>query len=181
MTGDQKPKKDKDNKNMMLAAGGGLAAGAIGGAVIANAMGMSSSFLPSPSCPALIHPIPSPLPHSPTSAPCPSLRPNPEADQTDDSDNEHHTSSYATAPSAGYGGPSYGAPPGTAPPGVLPPTDADGNSISSSDREDVQEARADYEEALADANDSDASSSDHERLEEAREEYEEEVEEAYDD
>ena len=67
------------------------------------------------------------------------------------------------------------------PPPVLPPTDADGDSVSSSDREDVQEARAEYEEALADANDSDASSSDQEALEEAREEYEEAYEEVYED
>ena len=60
---------------------------------------------------------------------------------------------------------------------MLPPTDADGNSVSSSDREEVQEAREEYEEALAAANDSDASSSDQEALEETREEYEE----AYDD
>ncbi|MBO8584202.1 hypothetical protein INO15_13845, partial [Staphylococcus aureus] len=60
------------------------------------------------------------------------------------------------------------------PPAVLPTTDADGNSVSSSDRESVQEAREEYEEALADVQDSDASSSDYEELEEAREEYEEE-------
>lgn len=53
--------------------------------------------------------------------------------------------------------------------------------MSSSDREDVQDARAEYEEALAAAADSDASSSDHERLEEAREEYEETYEEVYGD
>lgn len=53
--------------------------------------------------------------------------------------------------------------------------------MSSSDREDVQEARENYEEALADANDSDASSSDQEALEEAREEYEEEYEDVYGD
>ncbi|EGR46892.1 uncharacterized protein TRIREDRAFT_122943 [Trichoderma reesei QM6a] len=67
------------------------------------------------------------------------------------------------------------------PPAVLPTTDADGNSVSSSDRESVQEAREEYEEALADVQDSDASSSDYEELEEAREEYEEEYEETYED
>ncbi|PTB76789.1 hypothetical protein M440DRAFT_1354944 [Trichoderma longibrachiatum ATCC 18648] len=67
------------------------------------------------------------------------------------------------------------------PPAVLPPTDEDGNSVSSSDRESVQEAREEYEEALADAQDSDASSSDYEELAEAREEYEEEYEETYED
>lgn len=55
------------------------------------------------------------------------------------------------------------------------PTDEDGDSVSSSDREDVQEAREEYEEALAD---SDASASD---VEEAREEYEETYEEVYED
>lgn len=77
----------------------------------------------------------------------------------------YHTDSY-------YGG---------GPPAVLPPTDADGHSVSSSDRESVQEARENYEEALAKANDSDASSSDYEELAEAREEYEEEYEETYED
>lgn len=36
------PKKDK--KNMMMGAAGGLAVGAVGGMVLANAMGMSCSF-----------------------------------------------------------------------------------------------------------------------------------------
>ena len=43
--------------------------------------------------------------------------------------------------------------------------------MSSSDREDVQEARADYEDALAEGDKSD--------IEEAREEYEEQYEEVY--
>lgn len=38
----QKPKEDHDKRNMMLAAGGALAVGAIGGAVLAEALGMSS-------------------------------------------------------------------------------------------------------------------------------------------
>lgn len=62
---------------------------------------------------------------------------------------------------------------GSAPPGVLPATDADGDSVSSSDREDVQEARADYEDAVANGSQSD--------IEEAREEYQEEYEETYED
>lgn len=57
------------------------------------------------------------------------------------------------------------------PPPVLGPEDADGNSVSSSDREDVQDARANYEEALAEGDKSD--------IEEAREEYEEQYEEVY--
>ena len=96
----------------------------------------------------------------------------------DDSDDEHHGGGgYAPAP---YADP-YAQQNSDMPPPVLPPTDADGDSVSSSDREDVQEARAEYEEALADANDSDASSSDQEALEEAREEYEEAYEEVYED
>lgn len=63
------------------------------------------------------------------------------------------------------------------PPAVLPATDADGDSVSSSDREEVQDARADYEEALAEA--SSGSSSDQEEVEEARQEYEEAYEETY--
>lgn len=58
---------------------------------------------------------------------------------------------------------------------MLPAEDADGESVSSSDREEVQEAREDYEEALAEA----SSSSDQEEVEEAREEYEETYEENY--
>lgn len=54
---------------------------------------------------------------------------------------------------------------------MLPADDADGDSVSSSDREDVQDARNDYEDALAEGDKSD--------IEEAREEYEEEYEETY--
>ncbi|KAK8145965.1 hypothetical protein G3M48_003788 [Beauveria asiatica] len=64
-------------------------------------------------------------------------------------------------------------------PAVLPAHDIDGDSVSSSDREEVEEARARYEEALRDAASSSASSSDLEELEEAREEYEEAYEETY--
>lgn len=49
--------------------------------------------------------------------------------------------------------------------------------MSSSDREEVQEARAEYEEELAEA----SSSSDEEDVQEAREEYEEAYEETYED
>ncbi|KAG4216713.1 hypothetical protein PC116_g34806, partial [Phytophthora cactorum] len=58
---------------------------------------------------------------------------------------------------------------------------AEGEYVDASDRESVRSAREDYEEALAKAQDSDASSSDFEELEEAREEYQEEYEEAYED
>lgn len=65
------------------------------------------------------------------------------------------------------------------PPPVLGAYDENGERVSDSDREDVQEARERYEEALAAAADSDASSSEAEELEEARQEYIEEYEEAY--
>lgn len=55
------------------------------------------------------------------------------------------------------------------PPGVLPDETRSGSSVSSSDKEDVQEAREEYE---------DASASD---KEEALENYEEEYKETYDD
>ncbi|CAI4211988.1 unnamed protein product [Parascedosporium putredinis] len=101
------------------------------------------------------------------------------ANALSDSDDEQHHHHYygAPAPQAGYGG--YQDP--SMPPAVLPPTDVDGSSVSSSDREEVEEARAEYEEALRNAADSDASSSDLEELEEAREEYEEIYEEVYED
>ncbi|KAK5991149.1 hypothetical protein PT974_09427 [Cladobotryum mycophilum] len=70
---------------------------------------------------------------------------------------------------------------GSGPPGVLPSRDVEGNYVSESDRESVQEARERYEEALAEAQDSSASSSDYEELAEAREEYYEEYEETYED
>ena len=119
----------------------------------------------------------------------------------DSSDDEHHghkkNSSHAAY--ASYHPASYHATPGAAPiiyetdnyyndpapeaplPGVIPTQDAYGEEIDSSDRESLQEARDDYEEALEDAASSSASSSDHEEVEEAREEYEEEYEEAYDE
>lgn len=65
------------------------------------------------------------------------------------------------------------------PPPVLGSRDVDGNRVSDDDRDDVREARDRYEEALAAAEDSDASSSDMEELEEARQEYIEEYEETY--
>lgn len=101
----------------------------------------------------------------------------------DDSDDEKHAAAAAPAAAAQpqyYSDPSYGQsygqqpqgyPPAvdSAPPAVLPATDAGGDSVSSSDREEVQEAREDYEEALANA--SEGSSSDQEEIQEAREAY----------
>ena len=62
-------------------------------------------------------------------------------------------------------------------PPVQAPAYAD--SVGSSDRESLEEARQEYAEALDDARSSSASSDDRERLEEAREEYYSEEEEAY--
>ncbi|KAL7800165.1 hypothetical protein V8C37DRAFT_398391 [Trichoderma ceciliae] len=105
---------------------------------------------------------------------------------SDDSDDEERRQQYAqeappqTVIVNEYNTTEYNEPyEGGGPPGILPATDADGNSVSGSDRESVQEAREEYEEALADAQDSSASSSDFEELAEAREEYEEEYEETY--
>lgn len=137
---------------MLLGAAGGLAIGAVGGALIANELNDSDSDHE----------------HSAAAAAAPAAAPAPQV----------VNNYYGAPPEDPYAADPYAQ---DGPPGVLPPTDADGNSVSSSDREDVQEAREEYEEALAEANDSDASSSDHERLEEAREEYEEAYEEVYED
>ena len=53
------------------------------------------------------------------------------------------------------------------------------DSVGSSDRESLEDARREYAEALDDARSSSASSEDRERLEEAREEYYSEEEDAY--
>ncbi len=62
----------------------------------------------------------------------------------------------------------------TVPPvqGDLPDKTRSGSSVSSSDKEDVEEAREEYQEELRE--------SDHSNIEEAREEYEEQYEETYD-
>ncbi|KAJ4324381.1 hypothetical protein N0V84_003943, partial [Fusarium piperis] len=143
-------KKKSGSSGMLLGAAGGLAVGAVGGALIANALNDSDSENE--------HAAPAPAP-APTTV-------------THTEYHEYHE--YREAPPADP----YAQ---DGPPAVLPPTDADGNSVSSSDREDVQEAREEYEEALAAANDSDASSSELEELEEAREAYEEAYEEVYED
>lgn len=146
--------KKKSNSNMMLGVAGGVAVGAVGGVLIADALGEST-----------------PPSHLRVAAPFEN-----HANQSiDDSDDERR---------GGGGAPTVPPPMGGGsdmPPAVLPPTDADGDSVSGSDRESVQEARDDYEDALAKANDSDASSSDREEAEEAREEYVEEYEENYED
>lgn len=57
--------------------------------------------------------------------------------------------------------------------GDLPDETRSGSSVSGSDKEDVEEARDEYREALEEG--------DHSDIEEAREEYDEQVEETYDD
>ena len=88
----------------------------------------------------------------------------------DDSDDEAKAAAAATPAAAPYGGAPYGAPPPSDPyenagafqePPPVPTHDADGSSISSSDRESLEEKR--------------------QELIEAQEEYQEELEEAYDD
>ncbi|KAI4212991.1 MAG: hypothetical protein LQ351_004335 [Letrouitia transgressa] len=85
------------------------------------------------------------------------------ADALDDSDEEHHHEVYAAPPpQPGYEG--YSEPPLEAP----PPGEA--GSISSSDKEDLEEAREEYREASSESD-----------REEAREDYEEAYDEAYGD
>jgi hypothetical protein len=73
-----------------------------------------------------------------------------------------------------YGQQQYAGDP-SAPPltGELPDETRDGDSVSSGDKEDVEEAREEYQEELREGSQSD--------IEEAREEYEEQYEETYDD
>ncbi|KAL9027709.1 MAG: hypothetical protein Q9196_003804 [Gyalolechia fulgens] len=121
-------KKEKSGKGGMLVAGaGGLAVGAVGGAMIEHAM------------------------------------------DDDSSDEEHNPQPYQQQPTYVQQTTYYQEP---APPGSQPleaPPPGDHGSVSSSDKEDLAEAREDYENA------SDASD-----REEAREEYNEAYEEAYD-
>jgi hypothetical protein len=87
---------------------------------------------------------------------------------TAEDDKKSSSAGYAAAPAAGYGAPMYGAPhaapvdpyASSAYPPPVPTHDADGSSISSSDRESLEEKRQD--------------------MIEAQREYEEELEEAYD-
>jgi hypothetical protein len=69
-----------------------------------------------------------------------------------------------------YVGGESGAPPMG---GELPDETRSGDSVSSSDKEDVEEAREDYQEALKEGSQSD--------IEEAQEEYQEEYEETYEE
>ncbi|KAL8940794.1 MAG: hypothetical protein Q9216_002620 [Gyalolechia sp. 2 TL-2023] len=128
VTEKKEKKEKKSDKGGMLAAGaGGLAVGAVGGAMIGHAMG------------------------------------------DDSSDDEHHGQSYQQQPSYAQQTTYYQEPAPPGPPPLEPPPPGDNESVSSSDKEDLAEAREDYENA------SDASD-----REEAREDYEEAYEEAYD-
>lgn len=102
----------------------------------------------------------------------------------DDSDSDHGgTTHYASQPSYAAQPPmqqqqqAYADPyadPTLAPAaGELPDETHSGSSVASSDKEDVEEAQEDYQEALRDG--------DHSDIEEAREDYQEEYEETYDD
>lgn len=162
---DSLEKKKKDDKKKLIAgAAAGVAAGAVGGAVLAEALGQPylSSFHMQFFRPYLSS-IPT-IQHL-TRKLYWQIHPTP------DSDDEHHGG-------AAHGGYASG---GTyVPPGQynqlqepLPDETHDGSSVSSSDKEDVEEAKEDYEEALK--------SGDKEDIEEAREEYQEEYEETYED
>ncbi|KAI4191158.1 MAG: hypothetical protein L6R41_000295 [Letrouitia leprolyta] len=121
-------KEKKSGKGGMLAAGaGGLAVGAVGGAVLAHEMGEDSS------------------------------------------DDEHHGEHYQQQPAYVQQTTYYQEPAPSGPPPLEPPPPGDHSSVSSSDKEDLAEAREEYENA------SDASD-----REEAREDYNEAYEEAYD-
>ncbi|KAL8858804.1 MAG: hypothetical protein Q9178_004721 [Gyalolechia marmorata] len=124
----EKKEKKSGNTSMLAAGAGGLAIGAVGGAMVGHAM-------------------------------------------ADDSDEEGHHGAYQQQPSYGQQPDYYEepAPPGPRPAPLEPPPPGDQDSVSSSDHEDLAEARENYENA------SDASD-----REEARQEYEEAYEEAYD-
>ncbi|KAK5126806.1 hypothetical protein LTR85_009740 [Meristemomyces frigidus] len=142
--------KEKGKSNAMLYGAGGLAAGALAGGLIVHELG------------------------------------------EDDDDEQRRAAESAPQQNYGqpqpygeptgqpqYAGDQSGPPPEVEPPAVLPAADADGDSVSSSDREDVQEARDNYEDELAEA--SPGSSDDAEDVQEAREEYEEAYEETYEE
>ncbi|KAK4202909.1 hypothetical protein QBC40DRAFT_275533 [Triangularia verruculosa] len=153
--------KEKKSSNKMAIAGG-VAAGAVGGVLLANALhdsdsdsdhgGHSGGYAPAAAAAA--------------AAPVPTYVTN----------NYYYGDESPAPPPAPYGEPAgYG----DVPPGHIPTHNAYGEEIDSSDRESLKEARERYEEALEDAASSSASSSDLEELEEARQEYQEEYEEAY--
>ncbi|KAL6796789.1 hypothetical protein J3E68DRAFT_426337 [Trichoderma sp. SZMC 28012] len=151
---EEKKKKSSGKGGLLLGAAGGVAAGLVGGALLHHALEDSSS------------------------------------DEEEERREEERRYEYEQAPSqtiivneyntTNYN--DYNDPyEESGVPGILPSRDAEGNYVSESDRESVQEAREEYEEALAEVEgSSSASSSDYEELAEAREEYEEEYEETYD-
>ncbi|KAL8908265.1 MAG: hypothetical protein Q9171_005519 [Xanthocarpia ochracea] len=122
----EKKEKKSGNSGMLAAGAGGLAVGAVGGAMVGHAM-------------------------------------------ADDSDEEGHHGAYQQQQSYGQQPGYYQEPAPPGPPPLEPPPPGDQDSVSSSDQEDLAEARDEYENA---SNASDR--------EEAREEYEEAYEEAYD-
>lgn len=160
--------KAKGHGNMGAAAGG-LAVGAVGGALMGHALGMSLVTLHIPTIYLFqwIWNINKPPPHP-----------------GDDSDSDHGGASHYTSQPSGYGqqqpypggGGGGGGGDPSAPPltGDLPDETRSGSSVSGSEKEDVEEAREDYQEELRKG----GSQSD---IEEAREEYQEEYEETYED
>ncbi|KAL2133271.1 hypothetical protein VTI74DRAFT_2614 [Chaetomium olivicolor] len=149
---------------MLLAGAGGLAVGAIAGAVIAHELTEDSSDSDSEhgahhaTAAAAAAPVAAAAAAAPVAA----------APVVYETNNYYYMS--PPPPQDDYSAP---------PPGVIPMYNARGEEIDSSDRESLRSARDRYEEAMEAAADSSASSSDIEELEEAREEYEEEYEEAY--
>ncbi|EME88789.1 uncharacterized protein MYCFIDRAFT_87575 [Pseudocercospora fijiensis CIRAD86] len=152
---DKDKKKDKDNgtRNMLLAGAGGLAVGGIAGAMIAHDSDSDDEYrstAPAPSYAA-----------APATA---AMAPAAAAPYASD---PYASDPYA-ASSAGYGAP-YGDP------AMAPPPAHD------SDADSLREAQQNYNEAVKAAADSDASSSELEELQEAREELEEAREDYYED
>lgn len=163
-------KKDK-GMGTMGAAAGGLAVGAIGGGLVGHAMGRMIHFFSLCNTPNM----------------CNTKRSNTHKIGDDSDDDKYGAPQYAAQPSSGYGQSGYGQQPmqqpygdtsdpySQQPPaaGALPDETHDGDSVSNSDKEDVEDAQEDYQEALRDGDASD--------IEEAREDYHEEYEETYDD
>lgn len=149
-----KSKKDKSHKGMIAGAVGGLAAGGlIGHAIRKELVEENPKYSKAPDVSNHL------------------TRVNSDGDSSDE---EHHhptasteTGYYQPNPSSSGQAPAPAAAP-------LPDQTVDGDSVSGSDKESVEEARQEYEEAVADGD----SRSD---VEEAREEYQEEYEETYDD
>lgn len=112
----------------MMGAAAGVAVGAVGGALLMNALGMSPTTLfPFPPLPPLFPPFP--LRQRWRKTTCPLFLPFLPLTNTPTDDDDDHPATSAPMQ------------------GQLPDETADGSSVSSSDKEDVEEARKAYEEA----------------------------------